>query len=211
VVQKGEVTMRLLDSLAAAVAILALATNGCAIISYDTDPESAWDAPPPKGNRQEVLYYQMLPYQGLNFGGYEEMKRMMKRNRAFATTERVNEMPPKGLFVRVKPTVREPSAPGLIWGYIAASFLFLLPAYVGSSGFYVEYEVYRDGKKVKFYEYTVERKAFAWLPMVLFVWTNLITDDEEDAAIATVNLFFSDAERDGVFRRPAPGPLVSQQ
>lgn len=203
--------MRLVDSVVVAVAILAVGTNGCAIISYDTDPKSAWDAPRPKGNRQEVLYYQMVPYQGLNFGGYEEMKRMMRRNGAFATTERVNEMPPKGLFVRATPTVREPSAPGLIWGYVAAGFFFVLPAYLGSSGFYVEYEVYRDGRSVKLYEYTVKRKVFAWLPMVLFVWANLITDDEEDAAIATVNQFFSDAERDGVFRMPAQQTPVSRE
>lgn len=89
----------------------------------------------------------------------------------------------------------------LVWGYIALSTFFILPAYSGASGFYMKYTVYEDGERVGYYEYVIKRRAFAWLPVLPFVWINLLTTSERDAFEATTKQFFRDAEADGLFSR----------
>lgn len=181
--------------------------SSCAVVGYSITPDQAWDARRPEKPIVGKLFYSVQDNGGLSFGGLNDLRILMKNNRAFDEVEQVSEMPPKGLYVKVTSLYRDPSAGAMVWGYVAASLLLILPAYSGSSGFYAQYHVFRDGQKVKFYEYEIRRKAFAWLPVLPFFWINFLTSSEEEAFEATTNQFFKEAIADGSFAEPAHSKL----
>jgi hypothetical protein len=74
-------------------------------------------------------------------------------------------------------------------------------------GYDVKFHVFVDGKPTRDYEYQIRTRVFAWLPVLPFVWINLLTDGEEDAFTAVARRFFIEAQRDGAFNAPpAPSP-----
>lgn len=191
--QKKSLLMRVLSGVVCAIFL-----QSCAIIGYGTSPDS-WDAKANTKVYDQKLYYSIGDFSGLTFGGYDELRSILHENRVFAQSERVSTPPTKGTYLQVNTKHRDPSAGCLVWGYVSVAFIFLLPAYCGSSGFYVQYHIYKDGQEKKMYEYEIRRKAFAWLPMIAFVWVNLITSSEEDAFRAVTNQFFQDAIKDQAF------------
>lgn len=172
--------------------------QSCAIIGYKTNPDS-WDSKPTPKKYEQKLYYSIGDFSGLTFGGYDQLRHILNQNRVFAQSERVSETPTKGTYLQINTKHRDPSAGCLVWGYVSAAFLFTLPAYCGTSGFYLQYHIYKDGQEKKMYEYEIRRKVFAWLPVIVLVWANLITHSEEDAFRAVTNQFFEDAVKDQAF------------
>ena len=173
--------------------------QSCAIVGYHTTPDS-WSAKPSPQTYSQKLYYSINNFGGLTFGGYDELRHVMNQNRVFGQLERVSEIPATGTYLQIETKNRDPSAACMVWGYISLSLLFILPAYCDSSGFYIQYHVYKDGHEQKMYEYEIQRKAFAWLPLIAFVWVNLITSSEEHAFRAVTNQFFEDAIKDHAFQ-----------
>ncbi|HLG19255.1 MAG TPA: hypothetical protein VI895_05500 [Bdellovibrionota bacterium] len=171
--------------------------NGCLIFTYRVKPPEAWDAKPTPPTRPEKMFYSVGSFGGLTFGGYDELRAMMAKNSIFPQTEAVTATPSKGLYVRVDVEQHDPSIGSLVWGYIALSFLLIPPAYSGSSGFIVRYQVYRDAQPVKLYEYEIRRKGLGWIVLLPFAWVNFLTYDEEDAFRVVTNQFFQDGIRDG--------------
>ncbi len=195
---------------AAAVAFALSVCSSCAVVSYRHD-DTPLDRPPA---RADTMYYRIRPVQGLTMGGVEQLKRSMKKNDVFANAELVDEPTVKGVSVDVNAVWGPPSLGATVYGYVDLSLLALLPLYSDSMGYDVQYIVYRDGRKVRMYEYPIRRRVFMWLPVLPFAWVNFFTNDESDAFSAVTQRFFLEASRDGAFdgRGPlpsAPAPAVS--
>lgn len=188
-------------------------TSGCYAVSYKYPATSG----KPTARRPDTLYYQILPVPQLSFGGgYDQLRASFRANPVFARSEASREPPAGGVFVRVHTQVHDMSMPALAWGYISLSTLHILPAYSGSGGFDVRFHLFVDGAEVALYEYPVRRRIFAWLPLVVFVWVNLVTSSEADAFAAVSRQFFIDATRDQAFDRrgetpPNPGSPAARE
>lgn len=86
----------------------------------------------------------------------------------------------------------------MVFGYLSLATLTILPAYSGKDGYSVAYRVSVDGEPGKVYRYTIRRKVGLWLPLLPFVWVNLMTSSERDAFHATTARFLADARAEGV-------------
>jgi hypothetical protein len=193
----------------ALVTTAALGSSSCAILSY------RYDAPPPEHptRRADVLYFRIEQLQGLSMGGIDELKHSMKTNAVFAQSELVDAVPGRGVAVNVKAVWVPPSLGAAVYGYVDIALLALLPLYSDSMGYDVAYTVFVDGKRIRYYEYPIRRRVFMWLPVLPFVWINLLTSSEGDAFAGVTHHFFDDAVRDGAFegRNPLPpaAPLAT--
>ncbi len=87
-----------------------------------------------------------------------------------------------------------PSVPAAGFGYLSFSMLTLLPAWSTQDGYEVIFEVHRDGKRLRSFDYSFQRGSFVWLPMVLFIWVNALTPSEESVFEAVANRFLQDAK-----------------
>lgn len=73
---------------------------------------------------------------------------------------------------------------------------FFLPGFSGTGGYLVTYDLYVDGAFQKTYHYEIGRNGMTWVPLLPFMWVNLLTASEEDAFRATTTQFLLDAGRD---------------
>jgi len=132
---------------------------------------------------------------GSMFGGAKDIKTVFKSNSPFKEIEYVTMKPVKGWFVNVKVDSRPPSIPAMIFGYLSIQTLTILPVWSTKDGYNVIYEIFRDGERIKSFNYRIKRHVFVWLPLLPFTWINFITYDESDAFKATTNQFFIDSQK----------------
>ena len=178
------------------VAILLL--QSCAVWTYGVSPNKAWDAKKIENKESRFLYTFKRKSTGLPLVSKDKMKRTFKANVPYTNVEELDQAPSEGRYVEVELEYTMGGLGGLIWGYIAASSLFILPAYSGETGYYARYRVMENGKSIKRYEYLVNRKGFAWLPVLVIGWVSIFTDTEADAFEATTKQFFQDARKDNL-------------
>lgn len=81
----------------------------------------------------------------------------------------------------------------LVFGYLGLGTLTILPFWSTEDGYDIQYEVRKDGKLVKAFQYEVRRSGFIWLPMLVVSWVNIFTYSEREAFEATAYKFFDDA------------------
>jgi hypothetical protein len=105
--------------------------------------------------------------------------------------------PARGRFVSV--TVREvPNSPGeQVWGMLAVSTCFIIPAYSDSAGYDVSFDTYIDGNPARHYEYETRTTTWAWAGLAPFAWANLLTPSRDDAFSGVVRQFLTDSSKDG--------------
>lgn len=175
--------------------------SGCAILSYDVEPKQAWQASSLAAHKSKIKlsYFVEETVKGISFGGMREVARIIKKSSLFESLDRVDQFSQEGYFLHVKVENVRGSPIAWGWGYVAATLLFILPAYTDTSGFDVYFEVYKNGKQVKEYQYEIQRTGFAWLPVLPFAWINLLTSSEADAFQAITKQFLIDANADQVF------------
>lgn len=192
-------------ALGRAVTLLALSAlgSGCAVVSYRHDDASGTRP----AQRVETMYYKVRAVQGLSMGGVDGLKRAMKQNEVFARSEMGDAPTSRGVSVDVNAVWVPPSIPAAVYGYVDLSLLGLLPLYSDSTGYDMQYTVYRDGRLIRIYEYPIRRKVFVWLPVLPFAWVNLFTESESEAFAEVTRRFFFEASRDGAFdgRDALPG------
>ncbi|HYS82637.1 MAG TPA: hypothetical protein VEM76_18150 [Anaeromyxobacteraceae bacterium] len=146
----------------------------------------------------------------------DEIKRAMKQNEVFARSELGDAPTSSGVSIDVNALWIPPSIPAVVYGYVDVGLLGLLPLYSDSMGYDVQYTVFLDGRKIRIYEYPIRRKVFMWLPVLPFVWVNLLTEAESEAFAGVTRRFFSDASRDGAFQGrdalpSAPAPATADR
>jgi hypothetical protein len=180
------------------LALAALALSGC-VTGYAGYP-AAVDVSGAAGTGRPA-HFMIQKFDVLNAGGGEAIEKTLQASPAFADANRVYEgdpIPDKGVLVTVEPTYQAPSLPAVIFGYLSVSTLTILPAYSGKDGYQVAYRVSVDGAPAKVYRYTIQRKFGLWLPLLPFIWVNLLTASERDAFHATTTRFLADAQVDGL-------------
>ncbi len=128
------------------------------------------------------------------FGGGNGLKDAFRNSAAFSTMERVQQPVDKGLFIDVTVKILPPSVPAIGFGYLSFSTLTLLPAWSTRDGYELLFDIYRDGERVRSFDYSFYRGSFVWLPMVLFIWVNALTPSEESVFEAVANRFLQDAK-----------------
>lgn len=154
-----------------------------------------------QGPGAHVAAYTIKKFDVLNAGGEQAIEETLRESPAFADADRLYEgdpVPGKGVVVEVDPNYQAPSLPAVIFGYLSVTTLTILPAYSAKDGYSVGYRVSVDGAPAKTYRYTVRRKVGLWLPLLVFIWVNLLTTSEEDAFHATTSRFLADAHADGL-------------
>jgi hypothetical protein len=180
------------------IAPVALLVAGC-ITGYAGYP----DAVPvqAQGGAARPAHFTIQKFDILNAGGDEAIEETLLESPAFTGADRLYEddpIPDKGLLVTVSPDYLPPSLPGVIFGYLSVSTLTILPAYSGKDGYRVTYRVSVDGEPAGRYRYEIRRKIGIWLPLLPFIWVNLMTSSERDAFHATTSKFLADAHADGL-------------
>ncbi|MGV7928861.1 MAG: hypothetical protein AB2L13_08115 [Spirochaetota bacterium] len=161
---------------------------GCA--TYRNFPVEKIGTPPGK-KEYKLLYYKIE--NGTVFSGRERLGEIFKKESPFLNTEKVDEMPKNGLYVRVVIEQIIPSTPALLFGYVSLVTLTFTPVWSTKDGYDVRYEVYSNGNRLKSFTYEVRRKAFVWVLSLPFIWVNAFTYSEGEAFEATAYKFFDDA------------------
>lgn len=183
----------------AAVALAAMLLLAGCITAYTGYPRAV--AVPGQAPGVRAAAYTIKKFDVLNAGGEQAIEETLRQSPVFADAQRLYEgdpVPEKGVVVDIDPAYTAPSLPAVIFGYLSVSTLTILPAYSGKDGYSVGYRVSVDGEPAKTYRYTVRRKVGLWLPLLAFIWVNLMTSSEEDAFHATTSRFLADAHADGL-------------
>jgi hypothetical protein len=176
-------------STASWILICSVLLNGC-VMGYRGYPHVQFsDSPPPK-----TLGHYSYDVQGVSlFGGYSALQDFLKKDSPFQTTEISDDIPPKGFYVRAKIQTLSPSIPSFVFGAISFSMLTFIPMWSTKDGFIVVFEVYRDGEKIKSFDYGARRTTVGWIVLLPFVWVNLFTASEEKVFRSIGKQFFEDA------------------
>jgi len=99
-----------------------------------------------------------------------------------------------GLFINAKTHAIAPSIPAMAFGYASYATATFLPFWSTQDGYEITFEVYNDGKRLKNYNYSSNRRTFVWMPMIVLVWVNYFTPSEKDVFAAITRQFLIDAE-----------------
>lgn len=171
--------------------LLLFTLTGC-MATYRDFPVAALDQPAAPG-KCDVLNYKINRFNVLDSGGYNRLKDIFAEEQLCHKTIAAEKAPEQGLFVAVETEWRPMSLPALVFGYISASTLTILPAWSTQDGYLVNYNLYVDGAMKETYRYKITRKAGLWLGLLPFAWINSFTYKETDAFTATANQFSLDA------------------
>jgi len=187
--------------LVVALTLVGFSSGGC-VMGYSVFPDSAWDAQPSR-SVPEVLQFKMARAgkRGTQLSP-ENVARALSESRVFDAVRTVSEKPAEGLFVELRTKWVPPSAVAMTALYISYIFAFTLPSYSGSSGHVLDFYVYRDGEKVRSYQYRIYEETFVWLPALAVFWLNFFTPSEGDACRAVTWQFLVDGLEDGTFEPP---------
>jgi len=173
---------------------LSLALLVCACITYRDFPEAMVNKPP-QAKPYDTLYYTMPPFNVLSVGSGEDTMRMVFGQKTpFATTEKVDAVPKRGVHCNVEVLYKTPSVPAFVFGYISVGTLTILPFWSERDGYRITYKVSVDGQEKRSFEYDITRKAGVWILMLPFAWVNAFTYSEAEAFEATAYQFFKDAD-----------------
>jgi hypothetical protein len=96
-----------------------------------------------------------------------------------------------GLSIRIRDVPASDAAD--IMAIVSMATATIVPAFSGSEGLDVRFELRRQGKPAGTYEYRVRRQVLIWLPLLPFVWVNLITPDRADALRGVARQFLHDS------------------
>jgi hypothetical protein len=105
--------------------------------------------------------------------------------------------PTRGRFVSV--TVREvPNSAGeQLWGMLAVTTGFIIPAYSDTAGYDVSFDTAIDGEPARHYEYEARTTVWVWAGLAPFAWANSLTPSRDDAFSGVVRQFLADSFKDG--------------
>ncbi len=146
-------------------------------------------------NNKIKLFYHIKPFSILEDGGRDELKKFFKSKFPLAETEEMEDrIPEKGYFCKVSTEWSRFSLPSILFGYISISSLTIIPAWSTQDGYDITYSLYKDGAKIRDFNYSIRRKLFLWILNIPFLWINLITDSEADAFKIINNEFSSDVK-----------------
>lgn len=178
--------------------LLFLITFASCITTYRDYPQIEATSKP-TGVSKNKLYYHLTPFPILEFGGYAALKTYFKNTASsnFSEAEEITDpkiIPPKGIYCKVTTQWAPVSAPALIFGYISIATVTFLPAWSHNDGYDVTYTLYKNGQKIKDFNYSPRRSVFLWMFALPVIWVNLFTSSEEEVFNAISTQFMEDAK-----------------
>ena len=96
-----------------------------------------------------------------------------------------------GLAIKVRDVPASDAAEAM--AIVSMATATIVPAFSGSEGLDVRFEVQRQGKPAGIYEYQARRQVLIWLPLLPFAWVNLITPYRADALRGIARQFLHDS------------------
>jgi hypothetical protein len=141
---------------------------------------------------------------------WKKLEQQLATNQWFAQTEYRASPVEKGIYFSGRAERVPQSAIAEIFSLVSQLTFFVLPSYSGESGLVLYYDLYIDQDLKKIYRYEIKRRWILGLLLLPLVWINLMTDDLDDAIVATANQFLLDAERDGYFQADEVRPPYSR-
>jgi len=106
----------------------------------------------------------------------------------------------KGVYVEVTTTKRIGSLAAQVFSMFHFGFFLALPCYTDTYGFFVHFDVYRDGSLRKSYQYEMTPKKLMWLGVAPIAWVTFLLPTYDDAFRAITYRFVHDAQNDGLLR-----------
>lgn len=170
------------------ILIISMMLQGC--VAYRNVPKPS--SPPTEKSFPDVKYRYKGTGTGM-FGGTKALKEIFKDGRYFNSVERVSDPVNEGIFIDVEVRSLAPSVPALGFGYLSVATLTILPFWSTQDGYEILFVVYRDGDRLKSYEYGFQRNSMVWLPMVLISWVNVFTPSEEGSFESVGKKFLEEA------------------
>lgn len=148
---------------------------------------------------KEKFYYHIAAFPILEFGGYASLKSFFKSKitKNFNGVEEIldpNEMPEKGIYCKVNTKWVPLSAPSFIFGYLSVATATILPAWSSRDGYDVTFTLFKNGQKIRDFNYSSRRFVFLWIFTLPVVWVNLFTSSEEEVFQAIANQFMYDVQ-----------------
>lgn len=176
----------------ALIFLISLSLMQC--ITYTRFPKEKVDSPPKKMKTNGTLSYYVYDATGFRFfGGAAALTRVLKTQSPFGDSVELDQEPATGQYLKVVIKKVDPHIAALIFGYLGLGTLTVLPFWSTEDGYDIQYEIKKDGKLVKAFQYEVRRSGFIWLPMLVVSWVNAFTYSEKEAFEATAYKFFDDA------------------
>ncbi len=152
------------------------------ITSYKPTSELSSQKNTLEKNYKLKLFYHIKPFPILKDGGSDELKKFFKNKFPLAETEEMEDrIPDKGYFCKVNTDWARFSLPSLLFAYISFYSLTIIPAWSTEDGYDITYSLYKDGAKIRDFNYSIRRRIFLWIFTLPVIWINMITDSEEDA------------------------------
>ncbi|MCC5813623.1 MAG: hypothetical protein JJT78_02625 [Leptospira sp.] len=172
---------------------VATTTANC-LIDYKDFPKADPLVSSKKIHDKKLVYN--LPYfPAFNLGGKEAMETYFQVKTPFKNTESGVDVPNDGYFVDVKVDYRSPTTPALLFLTASTMTATILPAWSMHDGYDMRYTLWKNGKEVETFSYSVERKYGQWFPLFFVIWLNTDTATEKSVFERTTEQFFKDAER----------------
>lgn len=141
------------------------------------------------------LVYNLPYFPAFNLGGKEAMETYFQIKTPFKQTTAGVDVPKDGFFVDVKVDYRTPTTPALVFLTASTLTATILPAWSLHDGYDIRYVLWKNGKEVETFSYSIERQYGQWLPMVVLVWMNSKTSTEKSVFERVTKEFFKDAEK----------------
>lgn len=141
------------------------------------------------------LVYNLPYFPQFNLGGKEALETYFQIKTPFKTTEAGENIPKDGYLVNVQVQYKSPTTSALV--FLAASTLTatILPAFSRHDGYDIRYTLYKDGKEMETFAYTIERDYGQWLPLIFVIWLNQDTATERSVFERVTETFFKDASK----------------
>jgi len=176
------------------IAVLLLTVLGNCLIDYK-GCEKADALNIQKKIYDKKLVYNLPYFPQFNLGGKEALETYFQIKTPFKTTEAGENIPKDGYLVNVQVQYKSPTTPALV--FLAASTLTatILPAFSRHDGYDIRYTLYKDGKEMETFAYTIERDYGQWLPLIFVIWLNQDTATERSVFERVTEIFFKDASK----------------
>lgn len=166
--------------------LLALALASCVVTYRDVPVVNLKDNQ--VQGKAIPIYYTFTPDSDSGFA--DNLRRAFAQNVIFTQAIETSTPPQKGIYCTVEVNEKLESFSGV------SIFNIILPG-VERKHYYVQYDLYIDMEKKEGYRYEFVRQIVYWGPLVLFLWVNFLTPNEQEVLTATMFQFFLDAQADG--------------
>ena len=183
--------------------VLVLLNSACAIVNYSLIEPASQPLVETPHDKIEVLSFSYIPGSSGNLNTeprtlpreIQGVKDLLEHQSRFIKVIVTSSHPAIGTHVNVYQTVGPPfSSP---WCTANSWTLGVIPCYAEGIVSETYFDVFVNNALKQSYQYEISRKGVDWIGLLPLYWINLFTTHYEEAFLANVYRFITDAKRDG--------------